>query len=160
MIYIMRFRPFQIKDVAVARLIKPFATSKASVRSKETFKSYMDTFDKFGLVTDLPEEKEFWFLKELVRTNPEYSRSFDHFLINPPNNLLPSELYEELNKRSEIIPTIAAVHMVDGKIKGIKKITYQGELFELLSYSYSKGWVNNKDAEKLLGIKKGSASNV
>lgn len=150
----MRFRPFQIKDVAVARLVKPFATSRASVRSKETFQSFMDTFDKEGLVTDLPEEKEFWFLKELVRTNPVYARSFEHFLVDPPDNLLPSDLYKELNERSEVIPTIAAVHMSDGKIKGIKKITYQRELFELLSYSYSKGWVNNKDAEQLLGIKR------
>lgn len=157
MIYIMRFRPFKIKHVAFARLIKPFATSKASVQSKEVFESFMNVFEGNGLVMDLPEDKELWFLKELVRINPVYVRSFENFLIDPPDDLLPSELYRELNIRSEIIPTLAAIEIVNGRIKSIEKITFQRELFELLSYSYDKGWVNNEDAEKLLGVREESA---
>lgn len=155
MIYILRFRPFEIKDVALARLIQPFATSKGSAKSRRQFTDHIEPFVQEGMVIDLSSDKELWFIQQLVRTHPEYEKDFGHFLMNPPENIMPSDLAKELKDRSAMIPTLAVIQTDNGVVQGIRKLNYQNDLFELLSYSYNRGLLDPEACEPLLGIHPG-----
>lgn len=152
MIYILRFRPFEIKDVALARLIQPFATSRGSYESRKQFKDHIHPFEQEGLVLELPQDKELWFIQQLVKTHPAHEKDFSHFIMNPPNNMMPSDIAKELKERSAHIPTLAIINTENGVVKEIKKLNYQKELFDLLAYSYNKGILDPETCEPLLGI--------
>lgn len=143
MMYLIRFRPFKIKDVAAARLSKPF---------EQTYNRLVQPFENDNLMIDLKEEDEVWFVKNAVQTHPEYVKDFGHVLIDPPNNILPSDVYRSVHNRDERIPTLCAVVVIDGEVQEIHKIVGHKQLFDTLYRAATKGWVDKKSSYKLLGV--------
>lgn len=153
MIYLYRFRPFGIKDIALARLARPFngiGKEPTSVSSKQ-FTNLIKPFETTNYVIDVAPKDEMALVKSLIKTHPEFAKPFSHFLIDPPLNITPSQLYDELHNRTDMIPTLCAVTIIDGEIREIERINTHHELFKKLHAAHERGWIPTSICKDLLG---------
>lgn len=128
MIYFIKLRELGIQDVTLARHLKAFIKQDA-------------------LLT-LTEDHEFQFVKDLVRHHPADQKDFEHFLIDPPKNILPSQVLQELHNRSAMIPTICVMtteHDKHGKehISELYRLKNHYQLMSLLMQAREKGWISD-----------------
>ena len=159
MIYLIRLRPFSIKDVALARMARPFNGIPPKQSSKQ-FERLIKPFEYDNYVIDLAPEDEEWLVTELVRTHPDNARPFEHFLVNPPMSMLPSQVYKELQARSEMVPTLCAVTIIDDQVRDIERVNDHHDLFALLHLAHERGWIRTELCEGLLGASRGGKQNV
>lgn len=150
MIYLIRFRPFSIEDVAVARLARPFAKAPSSMQ----FNKLSKPFEQVNCLIDLKPEDEYQFIKTLVETHPEHVRDFEHFLIDPPANILPSQILQELQTRSNMIPTLAYMKVLNGEIRELARVNSHNELSRLLNDASERGWIPLEICHHLIGSRK------
>ena len=159
MIHLVRLRPFTIKDVAVARLSKPFEQTVA--KDAKQYKNLIQPFEQNNLVIDLDESLELWLLENIVKTHPEYMKDFEHVLIDPKPGIVPSELYESIKNRDESIPTLCAINIVDGAVRDLYRIDDHHHLFKVLYQAANRNWVDQELSHRLLGMSpSGSARKV
>ena len=148
MIYFIRMRPLDMKDIVLARYLKPFG-------------NLIKPFEKDGFIRDLPVELERQFVEKLVILHPIHEKNFEHFLIDPPDDMRPTDVLAELHARSEMIPTLCVVHtkQKDGieEITSIERLDNHFQLLALLSHADSKGWVNLDGHPNLLGKREGAS---
>lgn len=149
MIYLIRLRPFTMKDVAIARLSRPFEQTVA--KDAKQYRNLIRPFEQGNLVIDLDEDKEFWFLEQIVKTHPEHMRDFEHVLIEPKSGILPSEVYQSIKRRDETIPTLCAMTIINGKVRNLQRIDDHRHLFKVLYHAANRGWVDRDMSRKLLG---------
>lgn len=149
MIYLIRLRPFTIKDVAIARLSRPFEQKVA--KDAKQYKNLIQPFENNNLVIDLDEERELWFLDKVVQTHPEYMRDFEHVLIDPKPGIIPSDVYKSIRNRDETIPTLCAVTIIDGAVRDLHRIDDHRHLFKVLYQAANRDWVDRETSRKLLG---------
>ncbi len=109
LIWILKFRDFTIKDL------------KLGVRSKDTAKSALRFFTEGGYIVPVPPEWEWEFLNGLIKSHPIDKKDFEHFLTKTHKNILPSEIFNNLKERSELIPTLAVVKLVRAEVPDITK---------------------------------------
>ena len=159
MIYLIRFRPFSIKDVALARMARPFNGIPPKQSSKQ-FERLIKPFEYDNYVIDLDPKNELWLIKELVKCHPDNVKPFEHFLVNPPMNMLPSQAYQELHDRSDMIPTLCAVTIIDNTVRDIERINDHHDLFAALHLAHERGWIRTELCEGLLGASRGGKNNV
>lgn len=160
MIYLVRLRAFSIKDVALARMARPFdgipPTDKKSKSSKQ-FERLSQPFEDANHIIDLKPKDEEWFLREIINTHPAHIKPFEHVLVNPPKNMKPSQVAEELAKRSDMIPTLCAITIINNKVREIERIDSHRELFAKLHQAHECGWIATELCEHLLGASRGGA---
>lgn len=149
MIYLIRLRPFTIKDVAIARLSKPFEQTVA--KDAKQYENLIKPFESNNLVIDLDEDKELWFLENMVKTHPEYMRDFEHVLINPKPGIMPSEVYQSIKNRDDTIPTLCAITIINGSVKDLQRVDNHHHLFKILYQAANRNWVDRESSAKLLG---------
>lgn len=159
MIYLIRLRPFTIKDVAIARLSRPFEQEVA--KDARQYKNLIQPFENNNLVIDLDEEQELWFLEHVVKTHPEYMRDFEHVLIDPKPGVIPSDVYHSIRTRDETIPTLCAVTIINNSVRDMYRIDDHRHLFKVLYQAANRGWVDRETSRKLLGaLPQDSAGNA
>lgn len=149
MIYLVRLRPFTIKDVAVARLSGPFEQTVA--KDAKQYQNLIQPFENDNLVIDLDENREIWFLENIVKTHPEYMRDFEHVLINPKPDIIPSDVYQSIRNRDETIPTLCALTIINGSVRDLYRIDDHRHLFKVLYQAANRNWVDRETSRKLLG---------
>lgn len=108
-IWILKFRDFTIKDL------------KLGVRSKDAAKSALRFFTEGGYIIPMRPEWEWQFLCELVKSHPVNMKDFEHFLVGTNTGILPSDIKEDLEVRSEKIPTLAIVKLVKSESSDLMK---------------------------------------
>lgn len=96
--YIIQFRKLGIKDLAFA------------LKSQKDKLVSLDPFIEAGLVKELKPEDEGEFVKMLVETHPSHEKNFEHFLVDPPEAIMPTDIITALRERSDIIPTLCVVY--------------------------------------------------
>lgn len=133
-LYIIRMRPLGIHDLVFA------------LREKKTSYSSLESFERAGLVKDMKPEWERPFVEALVDTHPVYEKDFNHFLMSPVNHIQPSDILQELKKRSNLIPTLCVVYMQKGKPSRIEKVRDYYQLLSLLSDARDDGLVESEGA--------------
>lgn len=160
MIYLIRFRPFSIKDVALARMARPFdgiPPSSARNTSSKQFERLSEPFEAVNRIIDLHPHQEMWILQEIIKTHPAHIKPFEHFLIDPPANITPSRVYEALQKRSDMIPTLCAITVIDDKVREVERIDTHHDLFAKLHQAHERGWIPTELCEHLLGASRGGS---
>lgn len=126
MIYFIKLRELGIQDVTLAR--------------------HLSAFIKRNALLTLPEEHEFQFVKDLVHYHPANQKDFEHFLIDPPKGILPSQILQELHERSPMIPTICVMTTECDKhgkehISELYRLKNHYQLMSLLMQAREKGWI-------------------
>lgn len=115
-----------------------------ALRPKKTSYSSLELLEKNGFVTYLKPEWERTFVEALVNTHPPYEKNFEHALINPPNNIKPTDILRALHKRSPLIPTLYLVYMQNGIPVQIKQIQDYYELLSLVSDAKEDGLIREE----------------
>ena len=127
--YIIQTRPLGINDLVFA------------LRGKNASYSSLEAFRDAGLVKMLKSEWEQPFVEALVGTHPVYMKNFEHFLISPPEGIMPTDILKALRERSPMIPTLCVVYLNKGKVHQIEKIRDYYHLLSLLSDARDDGLV-------------------
>lgn len=130
--YIIRTRCLGIHDLVFA------------LRGRKTPYSSLEVFDKAGLVKDLKPEQERLFVEMLVETHPAYVKNFEHFLNEPPDGILPTDILKAFRERSRLIPTLCVVHFQKDKPISVEKIRDYYQLLSLLSDAREDGLVESE----------------
>lgn len=139
-ICIVKTRPLQIPDI-------PF-----SLRTKRTSYSSLESLTQAGLVYELKPEDEQELLNTLVALHPVEQKNFEHFLNNPPSDVLPSQIKKALEKRTRLIPTLFIVYFYkNGEPRYIEKVTGYYHLLSILSEAREDGLVPPEMKEKAVG---------
>lgn len=133
MMYIIQMRSLGIRDLTFA------------LRDKENRCASLEPFERAGLLVELKPEQERDFVEKLVETHPTHEKNFEHFLVDPPDKILPTDILEALRTRSDIIPTLCVVQTqeINGieKVISIERVRDHYELFSLLSDAEADGLV-------------------
>lgn len=128
MLYFIKLRELGIKDVTLAR--------------------HLSSFIKQNALLTLSADQEFQFVRDLVYHHPTNQKDFEHFLIDPPKGILPSQVLQELHQRSAMIPTICVIITEYNKSKyecvsEIFRLKNHYQLMSLLMNAREKGWIAN-----------------
>lgn len=146
MFYIMQFRQLGIRDLTFAL--------RSKSKNKKDKCATLDLFDKAGLLRELAPEDEYKFIEALVRTHPTHEKNFEHFLVNPPKEILPSEVFKALQERSLLIPTFCTIITQKERDKdviiGIERIRDHYDLLSLLSDAEADGLIGDKKGDNEL----------
>lgn len=118
-VWILKFRDFTIKDL------------KLGIRSKDAAKSALRFFTEKGYIIPVRPEWEWPLLMGLVKSHPDNKRDFEHFLAKTHSGILPSEILNHLEERSDEIPTLAIVRVLKGEIEEITKVVDANDLHNL-----------------------------
>lgn len=127
--YIIRTRPLGIHDLVFA------------LRGKKASYSSLEVFEQAGLVWDLKPEWERPLVELLVKAHPTNEKDFEHFLVDPPEGILPSDILKALKERSFLIPTLFVAYIEKDKPARIEKIADYYQLLSLLSDAKEDGFV-------------------
>lgn len=133
-LYVIRTRQLGIRDLVFA------------LRPRRKSYSSLELLEQAGLVRDLKPEWEHRFVQDLVETHPTYKRDFEHALIDPPKGILPSQVYQEIHARSDMVPTLYIVQMQNGHPVTINKVNTYYELLSLVSDARDDGLIPEKGA--------------
>ena len=133
-LYVIRTRQLGIRDLVFA------------LRPRRKSYSALELLEQAGLVRDLKPEWERRFVRDLVETHPTYKRDFEHALIDPPKGILPSQVYQEIHARSDMVPTLYIVQMQNGHPMTINKVNTYYELLSLVSDARDDGLIPEKGA--------------
>lgn len=113
-----------------------------SLRPKKSSYSSLEVLERAGLVYDLKPEDEEELLKALVELHPIEQKNFEHFLINPPADILPSRIKVELAKRTRMIPTLfIAYFSLDGEVQHIEMVSDYYQLLSICSDAREDGLI-------------------
>lgn len=148
-IYLVQLRPFTIKDIALARMVRPFQQVVSENSMK--FKKIAEGFAKENYLIQLEPNQEEWFLKVLMKTHPVSNKDFDHFLVNPPKDTYPSHVKTYLRKRSEYVPTLCALYSENGKIVDIERIENHTQLTKIVFTCYRTKQISYESCRHLIG---------
>lgn len=130
--FIIRTRSLGISDLVFA------------LRGKKSSYSSLEVFEKAGLVIDLRPEWVRPFVETLVETHPPHMKDFEHFLINPPDGILPSDIIQAFKENSPLIPTLSVVFLLNKKPIRIERIEDYYQLLSLLSDAREDGLVESE----------------
>lgn len=119
--YILQTRPLGIRDTEFA------------MRTKRTSYSSLEDLEKIGIVKQLEPKWEDALVEALVKTHPTHEKNFEHFLIDPPKDIKPSDILIALRNRSFMIPTLFIVYMSNEKPMRIERIKDYYQLLSLLT---------------------------
>ena len=138
-ICIVRTRQLKIQDLVF------------SLRTKKASYSSLETLDRAGLVYDLRPEDEKELLTTLVDLHPVEQKNFEHFLVNPPKDVLPSKIKVELAKRTRMIPTLFIVYFSSkGEPEYMEKISDYYQLLSILSEAREDGLVSPEEERQVV----------